>query len=462
MARSPGSRNACLHGPHWMSPCPHTATSHPHLTRTRLPACSRVNWNPGLVLFVREGVELPDAAPLPPLESQHHWPSEVEAAADDAGMSAGAIAGVAVGAAAAVLAAAGVAVVLWRWRRRGSAAGSSAASLLPPPTPTLPPGIELVGSLGFSSASVKARSSEDGDQQQLAEAGSVVQIASGVSHQPMSTPRRRGAGGSPSAAAGLAAAGGTPFAAASLALRRSASWGTGGAGAAVGAPESPVSLSASSSTAGSGSAALAAQLMAGWEEALVPESAVEPIRGSDGQPVVLGQGGYARRLGAGCCCRRRYFCITYSCPPGRTALAARGRPRPHSFGEVYKVQLRGSAVCAAKILDWGQGAGTAALQEMFVQEAVRCWGGVVWWAVGCGQLAGAGLALAAPRECDVFVHACSHLPAAIHASHLPLLPRCSACCAGCSTPTLCRCAALRWPCLPAWPASGSAGCTHAG
>ena len=81
--------------------------------------CRRVNFNPGVSLFVKDSVQLPDAAVLPcaDLDAQSCDDASSTADAADAGggLGAGAIAGVAVGAATAAVA---VSVACWRHRRQ--------------------------------------------------------------------------------------------------------------------------------------------------------------------------------------------------------------------------------------------------------------------------------------------------------------------------------------------------------
>lgn len=136
-----------------------------------------MNWNPGLSLFVKEGVPLEDAAPL--LLPPHH-PSATSSGAQEqaagAGLTGGEVAGIAVGAAAAALALA--AAALW-WQRRRRRASGSMQQLLPTAHALAPAGQTL-----------KAKASLPNELPEVQVAGGEVELVSGLS-QPMSTPRRR-------------------------------------------------------------------------------------------------------------------------------------------------------------------------------------------------------------------------------------------------------------------------------
>ncbi|KAL4425869.1 hypothetical protein ABPG75_009885 [Micractinium tetrahymenae] len=192
----------------------------------------RVNWNPGLSLFVKEGVPLEPAPPLPsePVE-------QGQAPADD-------------------MASSGVEIV------------------------TLSPGgvAGIVVGQGCASSGGRGDLADEGDELEEGNQGG-------------------------SSSSGSSSSGSSGRASGSSLFGRNA-----------------------------GTEGLVAQLLGqvgaeALRDMLVPQEAVTYARGTDGRPVVLGQGG---------------------------------------FGAVYKVMLREHTLCAAKVLEW---AGRGHLQAMFIQEA---------------------------------------------------------------------------------------------
>lgn len=140
----------------------------------------QVNWNPGLSLYVKDGVPFPDAAPLalPPGDPSAAG-SSLQPEAASAGLSAGQIAGIVVGALAGSAAAAG-GIALW-WRRRRQQRASSSTQQLLPAHALAPAG----------SAALKARASLPSELPEVyVDGGGEVELASSV-RQPGSTPRHR-------------------------------------------------------------------------------------------------------------------------------------------------------------------------------------------------------------------------------------------------------------------------------
>ncbi|KAL4458216.1 hypothetical protein ABPG75_013081 [Micractinium tetrahymenae] len=315
----------------------------------------RINWNPGLSLFVQERVALPDAAPLPVAQgSQSPAPPATATASDSAadaaagGLSSGTIAGIAVGAAVAgVLATGGFA--LWRRRRRRQAAsglvlsatakramsgvdsaavelaviGSPAGTLTTPRQRGSPPrsafGAALVSGASRGSSSGDCRMAGQGqhsDGISLSAAPSALPLLlgnhSGSSilqtsmQQPSAGSRSSGKAGSTAARTGQASTEARTEMAAELAAEMAAEEAV-----------LPPTVAAQ----------LLAELSPEWGEALVSEGDVHFLTGPDGRPITLGAGG---------------------------------------FGQVYKVLLAGHTQCAAKIVPWQ---GREHAQRFFLQAS---------------------------------------------------------------------------------------------
>ncbi|KAI7835611.1 hypothetical protein COHA_010488, partial [Chlorella ohadii] len=319
-----------------------------------------VNWNPGLSLYVKDSLPLPDATPLPRPDQPAAGPSAQQqqqqqvpgsdppsTASAGGGLGAGVIAGITVGATAAAAVAAAAAALLVRRRRRrrrSEAPGlrlpdavkrtASGADHLPPvvavvsPTnATLttprqrsnPPHSALVPLVPIAAADVAAdaqRSSLDSDTP------SGTQL---LGSAPSSSREQRsgGGGGGGGTVQDSAGRGGSHVPSNTL--------------AAAGSPHSSGSSSdaaaASAAAPAEGVAALAwaAELLAGqapgWQEALVSEADIQFMTAPDGRRISLGAG---------------------------------------ASGHVYKVLLGGHTQCAAKIVEWY---GRQHSQLHFVQEA---------------------------------------------------------------------------------------------
>ncbi|KAI7841339.1 hypothetical protein COHA_004957 [Chlorella ohadii] len=171
----------------------------------------RVNWNPGLSLFVKDGVPLAEAAPpaLPPGHPSATSTTEQPQAAA-AGLTTAQLAGIVVGSVVGAALLAGAAVLLWR-RHRRRASGSQQQLL--PTAHALAPAGAVAGAAGHP---LKARASLPNELPEVHVDGGEVELASSV-NRAVSTPRRRaqsspGRGGKqplpppPAAAAGLVAA----------------------------------------------------------------------------------------------------------------------------------------------------------------------------------------------------------------------------------------------------------------
>ena len=226
---------------------------------------SRINWNPGLSLYVADSVDLPPAAPLP-ASAFAASPSSQQAAAagggGGSGVSGGVVAGLAAGlAAGAVLLVALIAAAFVRRRRRRQP--------------------------GSPQRMAAAERSASGD-----EAPSAVELSVPLSPPPaaLSMPRLRG---SPR---GLLTAADGPASFAD---------GTGGSISISSSPVRGSSAPAASAAADGASATAAAAPLAwaegllaqhapGWREALVAESDLTFVLGPDGRPVSLGAGAYGQ------------------------------------------------------------------------------------------------------------------------------------------------------------------------
>lgn len=170
-----------------------------------------MNWNPGLSLFVKDGVPLAEAAPLalpPGHPSATSTTEQPQAAA--AGLTTAQLAGIVVGSVVGAALLAGAAVLLWR-RHRRRASGSQQQLL--PTAHALAPAGAVAGAAGHP---LKARASLPNELPEVHVDGGEVELASSV-NRAVSTPRRRaqsspGRGGKqplpppPAAAAGLVAA----------------------------------------------------------------------------------------------------------------------------------------------------------------------------------------------------------------------------------------------------------------
>lgn len=322
------------------------------------PTCRRVNWNPGLSLFVKEGVTLEPAATLQTESADKEQPasdkdSEVQAAADEAAadvppagpgtaaLSPGAVAGIAAGSAVAVVAAAAAAGIWYRREQRlrpGGAAGTAprASHMLPAAHPPAVGQLKAKSSLLTELPELSDLQIDVGEAAAGQGGGRVVQAS--AKSAAISSPRRRGAGGSPGCPS-------LPAVPAPVVVRGSGSscqprlpnggstgWPSlpaapaGGSPARPGLPAAPTGtqpsrqcsrsspdrtgasiqlegvgkgISVISEAVGSGTASqegLVARLLgqAGSEALqgmLVPQEAVACVRRPDGGPVSLGQGG---------------------------------------------------------------------------------------------------------------------------------------------------------------------------
>lgn len=248
--------------------------------------CRRINWNPGLSMFLKEDADVEQMAPLDPQLVRDFHTAE-EPAEQSTGLSTGVVAAVAVGATATAAVAAGTVVWWARHRRRRRAS--------PPQEP-----LQLLPSVHIAAAGAASAEKDSPPE--------VVQLSGAVAA--ISTPRRWG-GGSPgrshaallppplghSSGAGEDASAGATGPAAPRSSSASAARGSPMGAAVLDASSQQASMELEEVVASRGShsvVALVARLLdpsSGWQETLVPESAISFVQGPNGRPVVLGQGG---------------------------------------------------------------------------------------------------------------------------------------------------------------------------
>ena len=289
-----------------------------------LTGCSNVNWNPGLSLYVKDSLPLPDAGPLPSpgqstadpstqqQQQQQQQPGSDPASSASAGsgLGAGAIAGIAMAAAVAALVAAAAALLVLRQRRRrrSEAPGlrlpvsvkrtASGADHLPPvvavvsPTnATLntprqrsnPPHSALVPLVPIAAADVAAvaqRSSLDSDTP------SGTQLLGSAPSSSRERPSGAGGSGGSGAVQDVAEQGGRQVPSSTLAAAGSPHSSSGSSDAAAASAAAPAE--------GVAALAWAAELLAGqapgWQEALVSEADIQFMTAPDGRRISLGAG----------------------------------------------------------------------------------------------------------------------------------------------------------------------------
>ncbi|KAL4458215.1 hypothetical protein ABPG75_013080 [Micractinium tetrahymenae] len=297
----------------------------------------RINWNPGLSLFIQEDVPLPAGAALPqPSAGSPAHPAEAAASepAAEAGTAAagdlgpGSIAGIAVGlAAAGMLSAAGGA--LWRRRRR-----AAAGLRLPPALARAASGIDSatleVAVLGLPAATLTTpRQRVSPPHRGLSPVVLPAVGAGNSSHDKAARQHLAAVSDASIASAGPKASSSSSTLLISSQRAPAAAAGRGGEEAAAAAAAAAAEEAEAGARPGmlSGAARLLAELSPEWGEALVSEGDVRFLLGPDGRPIILGAGG---------------------------------------FGQVYKVLLAGHTQCAAKIVPWQ---GREHAQRFFLQEA---------------------------------------------------------------------------------------------